>query len=240
MVDLEHAPRNADGLVEYSANFYMLKPADVERGNRRILYDVNNRGNVRCLQFFNDAVHDNQPCAREHAGNGFLMRRGYTVVWSGWQGDISPGAGRLTMRLPVASQDGAPITGAVRTEFMVDEPGVTALPLSGNHYTDSYETVSTDTVACTFTFREYERDPRVSIPADQWRFASVSDDGLAEPSPYWCHLPEEFRPGWLYELIYEAKNPRVLGLGFAGVRDLLSFLRCDDADSGRHPQPAQA
>ena len=128
VVDLEHAPRNADGLVEYSADFYMLKPADMERGNRRVLYDVNNRGNVRCLQFFNDAVHDNQPYAREHAGNGFLMRRGYTVVWSGWQGDISPGAGRLTMRLPVASQDGAPITGAVRTEFMADEPGVTALP----------------------------------------------------------------------------------------------------------------
>ena len=237
VVDLEHAPRNADGLVEYSADFYMLKPADVERGNRRILYDVNNRGNVRCLQFFNDAVHDNQPYAREHAGNGFLMRRGYTVVWSGWQGDISPGAGRLTMRLPVASQDGAPITGAVRTEFMVDEPGVTALPLSGNHYTDSYETVSTDTAAYTFTVREYERDHRVAIPADQWRFASVGDDGLAEPSPYWCHLPEGFRPGWLYELIYEAKNPRVLGLGFAGVRDLLSFLRCDDADSGGTPNP---
>ena len=237
VVDLEHAPRNADGLVEYSADFYMLKPVDMERGNRRILYDVNNRGNMRCLQFFNDAVHDNAPSAPEHAGNGFLMRRGYTVVWSGWQGDISPGAGRLTMRLPVATLDGEPITGAVRTELMVDERGVTAIPLSGNHYTDSYEAVSTDTAASTFTLREYERDPRVPIPSDSWQFARVGADGEATPSPLWCHLPEGFRPGWLYELVYEAKDPRVLGLGFTGVRDLLAFLRRDAADLDGTPNP---
>ena len=237
VVDLEHAPRNADGLVEYSADVYMLKPLDLERGNGRIFYDVNNRGNLRCLQFFNDAVHDNAPSALEHAGNGFLMRRGYTVVWSGWQGDISPGAGRLTMRLPVASLDGEPITGAVRTEFMVEESGVTAIPLSGNHYTDSYEAASTDTSACTFTVREYEGDPRVSIPADRWSFAALNDDGEATPSPFWCHLPEGFRPGWLYELIYEAKDPRVLGLGFTGVRDLLAFLRRDAVDSNDTPNP---
>ena len=237
VVDLEHAPRNPDGLVEYSADVYMLKPLDLERGNGRIFYDVNNRGNLRCLQFFNDAVHDNAPSAPEHAGNGFLMRRGYTVVWSGWQGDISPGAGRLTMRLPVASLDGEPITGAVRTEFMVEERGVTAIPLSGNHYTDSYEAASTDTSACAFTVREYERDQRVSIPADRWSFASVGVDGEATPSPFWCHLPEGFRPGWLYELIYEAKEPRVLGLGFTGVRDLLAFLRRDAVDSNDTPNP---
>ncbi len=237
VVDLEHAPRNTDGLVAYSADLYMLKPVDMERGNRRILYDVNNRGNLRCLQFFNDAVHDNAPSAPEHAGNGFLMRRGYTVVWSGWQGDISPGADRLTMRLPVATLDGEPITGAVRTEFMADEPGVTAIPLSGNHYTDSYEAVSTDTSSCTFSVREYERDRRVPIPANQWRFASVNADGEASPSPFWCHVPEGFRPGWLYELIYEAKDPRVLGLGFTGVRDLLAFLRREAADSDGAPNP---
>ena len=237
VVDLEHAPRNTGGLVEYSADIYMLKPTDMERGNRRILYDVNNRGNLRCLQFFNDAVHDNAPSAPEHAGNGFLMRRGYTVVWSGWQGDISPGADRLTMRLPVATLDGEPITGAVRTEFMVDEPGVTALPLSANHYTDSYEAASTDTAVCTFTVRKYEHDPRVPIPADQWRFASIDPDGEPTPSPLWCHLPAGFRPGWLYELIYEAKAPRVLGLGFTGVRDLLAFLRHDAADSDGAPNP---
>ena len=89
VVDLKYAPLNSDGLVEYSTDVYILKPMDLERGNRRLLYDVNNRCNQRVVQFFNDAVHSNQPSTIEHAGNGFLMRRGYTVVWSGWQGDIS-------------------------------------------------------------------------------------------------------------------------------------------------------
>ena len=237
ITDLEFAPRNADGLVEYSTDLYILKPLDLARGNRRILYDVNNRGNARALQFYNDAVHDNAPSAPEHAGNGFLMRRGYTVVWSGWQGDISPGGGRLTMRLPVASHDDQPVTGDVRTEFMVEEPGVTALPLSGNPYTDSYEAATSDTANCALTMREYERDARIPIPPGEWQFARVADDGAPVESPFWCHLPAGFRPGWLYELIYEAKNPRVMGLGFTGVRDLLAFLRHDDADSDGAPNP---
>lgn len=93
IVDLDHAPRNAAGLVEYSTDVYILKPVDLGRGNRRLLYDVNNRGNIRAIQFFNDARHSNTPSTVEHAGNGFLMRRGYTVVASGWQGDILPGRG---------------------------------------------------------------------------------------------------------------------------------------------------
>ncbi|MCH7786431.1 MAG: hypothetical protein IIC22_02875, partial [Chloroflexi bacterium] len=117
VVDLERAPRNSDGLVEYSTDFYILRPTDLAQGNRRLIYDVNNRGNLRLLQFFNDGVHSNEPSSVEHAGNGFLMRRGYSLVWSGWQGDIMSGDGRLTMRLPVASENGRELTGLVRTEF---------------------------------------------------------------------------------------------------------------------------
>ncbi len=79
IVDLDHAPRNAAGLVEYSTDVYILKPLELGRGNRRLLYDVNNRGNKRAVQFFNDALHSNEPRTVEHAGNGFLMRRGYTA-----------------------------------------------------------------------------------------------------------------------------------------------------------------
>src|ERR671924_2199155 len=139
IVDLDHAPRNAAGLVEYSTDVYILKPLELRRGNRRLLYDVNNRGNIRAVQFFNDAQHSNTPSTVDHAGNGFLMRRGYTVVASGWQGDILPGEGRLTIRVPIAQDNGSPITGVVRTELMTDETGVTCFPLSGNEYSSSYE-----------------------------------------------------------------------------------------------------
>jgi alpha/beta hydrolase family protein len=231
IVDLDHAARNAAGLVEYSADVYILKPLELGRGNRRLLYDVNNRGNIRAVQFFNDAHHSNTPSTVDHAGNGFLMRRGYTIVASGWQGDILPGEGRLTMQVPTAHENGGAVTGVVRTEFITEESGVTCWPLSGNDYTSSYEAVSLDTLSATFTYREHEADPRQPIPAADWQFAQLDNHGHPKPSTWHCYLPSGFRPGWIYELIYTAKNPLVLGLGFTGVRDLLAFLRHADADA---------
>jgi Alpha/beta hydrolase domain len=231
IVDLDYAPRNAAGLVEYSTDVYILKPLELGRGNRRLLYDVNNRGNIRAVQFFNDAHHSNTPSTVAHAGNGFLMQRGYTVIASGWQADILPGEGRLTMQVPTAQENGSAITGVVRTEFIADEPGVTCFPLSGNDYTSSYEAVSLDTRSATFTYREHEADPRQPIPTDAWQFAQLDTHGDPQPSTWYCYLPAGFQPGWLYELIYAAKNPQVMGLGFTGVRDLMAFLLHADADA---------
>ena len=230
IVDLAHAPRNSSGQVEFSADLFILRPAELERGNGRLIYDVNNRGNKRILQFFNDAVHSNEPSAREHAGNGFLMRRGYTLVWSGWQGDILPGDGRLTVRLPVATDEGREITGVVRTELLAEEPGIVSYPLSGNDYTSSYEVASLDTASATFTRREYESDPRVPVPSDQWQFATLDKGGSPVPSAGHCYLPAGFKPGWIYELVYTAKNPLLMGLGFTGLRDLVSFLLRSEVD----------
>jgi hypothetical protein len=237
IVDLDHAPRNAAGLVEYSTDVYILKPLQLRRGNRRLLYDVNNRGHKRAVQFFNDALHSHEPRTVQDAGNGFLMRRGYTVVWSGWQGDILPGAGRLTIQLPVARENGSPISGVVRTEFIADEPGITCIPLSANDYSLSYEANSLDTRSATFTYREYEEDLRRPIPADAWQFAKLDNHGKPVPSSTHCYLPEGFRSGWIYELIYTAKDPLVMGLGFTGLRDLLSFLRHATVDAEGTPNP---
>ncbi len=237
VVDLVHAPRNTDGLVEYSVDFYILKPLDPTRGNRRMLYDVVNRGNKRALQFFNDAPRCNVPCTTEHAGNGFLMRRGYTVVWSAWQGDVLPVEGRMTMALPVAFHSGHEIAGTLRTEFIADQPDIVSFPLNTYDYLRSYESTSLDTTTATFTFRQYEGDPPQPIPSHAWQFAKPDSEGKPIPSSVHCYLPEGFRPGWIYELIYSAKNPLVLGLGFTGVRDLISFLRTMESDSEGTPNP---
>jgi hypothetical protein len=237
MVDLALAPRDHDGLVTYAADLFILMPADLARGNRRILYDVHNRGDKRALQFFNDAAGSNDPATAAHAGNGYLMRRGYTVVWSGWQGDLLPGDGRLTMTLPVAGAAEGGLTGLTRAELIVEEAGVRSLPLSGNAYTRSYETVSLDTASTTFTYREYETDPRTPIAPDAWRFATLDRAGVPVTSAAHCYLPSGFRPGWIYELVYTAKSPPVMGLGFACVRDLLSFLLHDDTDADGVPNP---
>ena len=247
VVDIQYAPRNPEGLVEFSTDFFILKPIDTSRGSRRLIYDVNNRGTKLLVHFLNDAPLTDSPSTPEHAGNGFLMRRGYTVLWSGWQGDILPGKNLMSMDLPVASMNGVPITGPVRAEFspgdeitkLGSEAAARCMPLSGNAYTKSYPTAFLDTSNAVFTYREYETDPRISIPPDAWQFAKLDSSGKVVPSPTNVYLPQGFKPGWIYELVYAAKDPLVMGLGFTGVRDLISFLINADADSEGAPNPVR-
>ena len=235
VVDLDRAPVDHAGRVVYETTFALLKPIDLSRGNRRLIYDVVNRGNKRLVQFFNDAPHSNALDRPEHAGNGFLMRRGYTVVWCGWQGDILAGDDRMTIRLPTPVGDDGPITGRVRAELIVDEPGIQSLPFSGNAFTRSYPTVSLDTTQASLTCRATERDPRQ--PMTGWQFAALDAQGQPSPSTTSLYAPEGFRPGWIYELIYTATEPLVFGLGFAAVRDLVNFFRYDERDTGGVSNP---
>ncbi|HKD56202.1 MAG TPA: hypothetical protein VKD45_01725, partial [Hyphomicrobiaceae bacterium] len=161
IVDIDKAPQDARGLVHFTADFMLLKPVNMANGNRRLFFDWANRGNKRCLQFFNDAPGCNNPTTLAHAGNGFLMRRGYTVVWLAWQGDLLPGDGRQILDLPLATDHGRPITGPVRVEFIAEQPGIMVFPLSGRVSTRSHPTVSRDTTKASLTRRRYPGDPRI-------------------------------------------------------------------------------
>ena len=246
IVDLDKAPRNRDGLVEFTADLCILKPADPARGNRRLFFDYGNRGNKRAVQYFCDAPACNEPQALEHAGNGYLFRRGYTVVWGAWQGDLLPGDGRMILTLPVASEGGGPITGPVRTEFIVAQEGQTTLPLSGWVSTRSHPTVSRDPAKARLTRRRYPDDARIEIAPDAWRFARVetgvgldfqgAEQAIVDSDTH-IYMPGGFEPGWIYELVYEARDPLVLGLGYVAVRDLVSFLKHEACDSEGRPNP---
>src|SRR5712691_6466350 len=122
VTDIDKAATGAEGLVRFTGDFSILKPIDPGRGNRR---DYGNRGNKRMLQFYNDAPASNDPRTLAHAGNGFLMRRGYTVVWLAWQGDLLPGNGRMLLDLPVARERNGPINGPVRVEHIANRLGIT-------------------------------------------------------------------------------------------------------------------
>ena len=240
VVDLPLAPRNANGAVEFRADLDILKPVDLARGNGCLLYDVNNRGNKTGLRAFNDAPPDNDPLTLAAAGNGFLMRQGYTVVWSAWQGDLVPGDGLLTVDLPEALENGAPVRGRVRQEFIAEQEGVLCMPLSGAPTIRSYPALDLDTAHATMTVREHERDPRVPLPPDAWAFAEAEMvDGAqrVRPSPTACHVVGGFRPGWIYELVYETAGSPVMGLGIVGIRDLVSMLLHDAADAAGAPNP---
>jgi hypothetical protein len=240
IVDLPLAAVNRAGEVELSAEFCLLKPMEMARGNRRILFDVINRGNVRALQFFNDAEPSNAPSTPVHAGNGFLMRRGYTLAAIAWQGDILPGIDRMSMRLPIAGNSGTPVTGIVRCEYIVDHENVVSMPLSGNDFTHSYPAVALDTHSARFTRREYAGDARQPISPEAWQFARIDAKGKPVASATHCWLSEGFRPGWIYELVYPAKDPLVLGLGFSAVRDFLSWLRYETNDAAAALNPLRA
>src|SRR5205807_1018594 len=109
-----------EGKVEFESDVYLLAPKDLTKGNGAVFYDVNNRGNKLALGMFNSGGGGNDPTSMADAGNGFLFRRGYTVVWSGWNGEILPGNNRLLLRAPVALENGKPVRGIVRYEMVAD------------------------------------------------------------------------------------------------------------------------
>ncbi|MEM7405511.1 MAG: alpha/beta hydrolase domain-containing protein [Pseudomonadota bacterium] len=246
VVDLGLAPRNSAGLVEFSADILILKPVDMARSNRRIFFDYGNRANIRALQFFCDAPFSNDPSALAHAGNGYLFRHGYVVVWCAWQGDVRRGGGRFCLDVPTARNGDELVTGQVRTEFIIEQDGLDTLPVSGFASTNGHPPVSLDTTHAQLTRRLHPDDARTPVPATDWQFARVEQgpgmDGQGQerglvPCDSSIHMPGGFQRGFIYELIYSAKDPRIMGLGFVAVRDFISFLRHADRDAGGSTNP---
>ncbi|HSK28907.1 MAG TPA: alpha/beta hydrolase domain-containing protein, partial [Candidatus Limnocylindria bacterium] len=242
IVNLAKAPRNRRGRVEYRSDLCVLKPVDMARGNRKVFFDAPNRGSKRILSFLNDAPATNDPTTLAHAGNGFLMRQGYTIVWCGWQGDLMPIENWLVLNVPKATNNGKTIVGKIRTEIVVDEKQVKSQPLSADDRVKSYEAASRDKSQATLTVRAKSYGRRSPVPASEWEFAACVKDSRSgeervKPSNKDLYLRHGFRPGHIYEFIYPAKNPLVLGLGFAVVRDLVSFLRYESADKRGNRNP---
>ena len=161
IVNLDKAPRNARGNVEYQSEFRILKPVDLARGNGWLVYDVPNRGNQPIMPRLNGAPEGGHPA---DAGNGFLMRRGFTLVWSGWQGDVPAGNDRLTARFPII--DG--VTGMVREEFIAEATGLLGdtniQEVSEDRFIGTLVYPVADPAGATLTVREREADPRVTPP----------------------------------------------------------------------------
>ncbi len=220
IVDLDRAPRNAQGLVEAVTDVEILRPTVAANGNRRLFYEVLNRGGKLGLALFNDnpaVVNDLVKAA--DAGNGFLMNRGYTMVWSGWQGDIAPGGGRMTFSPPIVPD----VTGLAREDFVFDH---TDNPASA---TLSYPAADLDPAHAKLSVRQREADPRATPAGLEVKFEG--------PTKISIKRPDGFDAGAIYEFIYTAKDPKVMGLGFAATRDVVSFLRNEAADAAGTANP---
>jgi hypothetical protein len=237
IVDLPLAPRNADGKVEFEADVFILAPKDPAKGNGAVFYDVNNRGNKLALRFFNYAPASSDPKTVKDAGDGFLFRRGYTVVWCGWIGELLPGEHRLLLRAPVATENGKPIRGMVRYEAVTDKPAE-SVPLSRREGHGSYPPTKEGEAKAVLTYRLHETDERIPIARDRWSLQRLPVPDVKEGVPgtlgqVRLRVAGGCLPGVIYELICKAEGPIVQGVGFAAVRDLISFLRHDA--SARNP-----
>jgi hypothetical protein len=242
IVNIDKAPRNARGMVEFSAPFFIVKPVDVRRGNHKIFYTINNRGNKLSISRFNFTPDNNDPIAAADAGDGFLMRLGYTIVDAGWQGDVAPGNNRLFPHLPIATlPDGKPIVAAVRIEYSdrtIPQAGTFTLPLEGSAAFRAYEAADPRTSAATLTERDSVHGEKHPIAPDRWAFGRCpTGRGSLVATTIDICLLDGFKANKLYELVYEAKNPIVMGLGYVVTRDLASYLRYETRDQQGNANP---
>jgi len=235
IVDLPLAPRDASGRVAFSGDFTLLRPAAGSRSNGRLLYEVNNRGNYRLLDLFQDSAVSNAVGDAAAKGNDWLLAQGYSLLWTGWNWDVQPGNGRQTIDLPVARQaDGQPITGPVISEIFVNAPTRAAahagLLAIGYPFADGAQ------AKATLTVRDKPDGPRTTIAREQWTLARI-DQGREVADDRHVLLRTGFEPGRIYELGYEARDPVVTGLGLAAIRDAVSFFRYQDRDRAGTPNP---
>jgi hypothetical protein len=222
IVDLDKASRNAHGEVEFSADLYLLKPKDMAKGNQAVLFEVSNRGGRGILSLVNGREGE--------FGDGFLMRQGYTIAWVGWEFDLSSQGEHLRLSAPIAHDpDRKEIRGLVRTDFTPSEKR-NDMPLGhillGPDGGNSYPVDDPAGEKNKFTVRDTPTGDRKTIPRAEWSFAHVAA-GKLTPDPHYVHLNSGFVPGKIYELVYTAKNPAVVGVGLAAVRDFLSYLKYD-------------
>jgi len=198
IVDIDLAPRNAAGLVEFSADLLVLRPKDAAKSNGTAFLEIANRGSSPFWGALNLGAARGMP-GKQDMGDHFMLDQGFTLVWVGWQFDVT-GTSNVKLYAPVL----AGVTGKVRTEILVNQKATSeALP---------YATASVP--SGSLTVRDQAEGQRIAIPNDQWK---VNGDRI--------EFASGFEPGRLYDFVYTAKDPTVAGLGMAAVRDYVSYMK---------------
>jgi hypothetical protein len=211
IVDLSLAPRNERGRVEARADLFVLQPVDPDKGSGTALLEVSNRGGKASLRYYN-AASSGDLSEEAALGDGFLMRRGLTVIWVGWQFDVPEDSSRLRLHVPAIPG----VSGWVRSDWTVDEDRESLELGHRNHV--PYDVVDPGGDAHVLTERDGRLKPRRVVPRKQWRFVQ---DGKA------IQREGGFAAGRIYELVYRATDPAIVGLGLAAIRDTMAFARHD-------------
>ena len=207
ITDIEYAPRNGAGMVEYSADFRVLAPS-VNIANGGLLYNVNNRGGSRV--------------APEISFDHPLTSLGFTYLVTGWINEITPGESRLRLHAPVVGSADDPITGDVRYEITVNSPADEVNIAGGGHL--AYAPTQQGMRESSLSRRQYQEEPRIPVERSSFDLTVADEPDSSQPIVSLA-LEGGFEPGQLYELIYEARDPVLAGAGMAAIRDLVSLMR---------------
>jgi hypothetical protein len=239
ITDINLAPRNASGKVVYTATFTLIKPIDPSKGNGVLFYNAVNRGSRN----FPYSIGGDP-------GDGFMQNRGYTLLWSGWQGDVAPAAnnGNETVQVPVAKNpDGSTVTGPVIFRFWNEPAGTTTVALTsippGAFTNDIYQPLTLDTAQARLETHSAESPNGVTgainvIASTDWAWADCRTVPFpGTPDSTRVCLKNGVDPTLLYQLVYTAKDPLVLGVGLAAQRDVISFFRYELADASGTANP---
>ncbi|MGY8524762.1 alpha/beta hydrolase domain-containing protein [Paracidovorax citrulli] len=234
MVFLDKVPRNGEGLVEYAAEVTIYRPADAAKNSGNVFYEMVNRGTNRSFATLNRG-------SETQVGNGFLMNQGYTIVYGAWQPEHPRSRTPQDVEFPVATNEGgAPIVAKVREILIPDAPKTNDVTtFDGNRFTTSltYPPVNRDPSAsgATLTVRQRYDDPRIPLPIGAVTFP---DDRTVtiDMTPAQA-LGMDM--GAIYEVIYDARDPYVGGMGFAATRDMVSFFKQKTADRAGTPNPVR-
>ncbi len=241
VTDLDGAPRNAQGLVEYTTDFAILKPIDLTKASGTLVYEVGNRGRKALMATFYGGTTDFTTAAG--AGQGVGLAQGHVLAWSGWQGDLTSsqtaaGGGTMAAQLPKATGiNGQTITGTVRDEFTLDGqtgPAIPAIPADAKSFDAPlfYTPLQPDIAKFKLTVRRRADDATTTLPSSAMTFIP--------PKTVRVELPPGYDRGAIYDITYTAKDPTVAGLSFVSVRDFVSFLRNTAADQSGTANPLAA
>jgi hypothetical protein len=219
IADIDLAPRNSDGKVEFSADMYILKPRDAAKGNGTALLEISNRGGKGLLNMFDLAQGSPDPRTPAELGDKFLLEQGYTLVWIGWEFDVPPSEKLLHLYAPIATNNGQPIVGLVRAEWEGDQL-VNTIPL-GDRVQIGYPVADASDSENRIFVRDKVNGERRLIAREKWKFADATH----------VTMDGGFEPGKIYEVVYKAKDPVLVGLGPAAVRDTASYLKYGGAET---------
>ncbi len=222
ITDIELAPQ-VNGKVQYSMDIYILKPVDLSKGNHKVFMEVNNRGN-KLYADFNRSGGANNPTTAADAGDAFLMNKGYSIAWNGWDPSAAAGGDRLTITVPVATYPGGVTITGPSYEYIVFDNATTL------SYSLTYAAATTDKSQARLTVKQHLTDPAVVIDASGWDYTTPAGTAIKLTSG-------AFQQSAIYEFSFTAKNPIVAGLGLAATRDFVSFLKNAAADDAGHPNP---